>query len=73
MYSRLELECESMYTYFLENGDYEIAEELLCCLGTARREKWSRATAELDCKHSNRKTCKLLRKLGATNLTKRNA
>lgn len=48
--------CESMYKDFLKNAHSEIAKKWLCSLETARWQKWRKRIAELDVKHSSRKT-----------------
>lgn len=60
-------ETEQLYQEFQNNGDSEIADELLNRLDTERLNKWKETTGSMDFKRSSRKAWSLLKKLGSSN------
>lgn len=56
--------CEKLYKDFQENGEIDVADELINNLSEARRKKWTDTVETMDFKHSSRKAWSLLTKLG---------
>jgi hypothetical protein len=58
-------ECELLLQEYVHLGSEVIANRLMALLDEERRNRWTSAMEEMDYTHSSRKSCALLRKLGA--------
>lgn len=56
-------ECTTLYEEYENGHDPDVADELIQCLDSSRREKWRELTESLNFQHSSKKAWSLLKKL----------